>query len=70
MAHLKNRRPIQFTGCAHKRDTGPRFENLSKADWADVFCDLYQQVFGETARPEDMLADAERRVALLKRQRP
>ncbi len=45
-----------------------RYAALSKADWADAFCDLYQQVFGEQSTPEAMLADAEGRIANLKLQ--
>lgn len=67
MAHLKNRAPDHFQGYANARDTGPRYDRLSKADWADVFCDLWIQIHGEDqADPESMLADAERRTVLLK----
>lgn len=38
-----------------------RFDELSKADWADAYADLYRQCFGELASPEDILADAEHR---------
>jgi hypothetical protein len=65
MAHLKNRRPDFFTDWG-KGGTFSRFEKLSKADWADAFCDLYQQVFGEGTSAEEMMADAERRTRILK----
>lgn len=62
---LPKRSPVYFRGFGPD-STGYRYSRLSKADWADVFCDLYRQCFGEDAAPEAMLSDAERRVALLK----
>lgn len=66
MAHLKNRRPIYLTDHSNKHAPGCRFDMLSKSDWADAFCDLYLQVFGESASPEEMIADAESRIKLHK----
>lgn len=60
------RDPYWFRNRATTNDTGPRFDKLSKADWADVFCDLYRQCFGEQSDAETMLKDAERRVGILK----
>ena len=62
------REPLHFRDRSRRDATGPRFDKLSKADWADAFCDLYQQVFGESATAVEMLADAERRIANLKQQ--
>ena len=67
-AHGGKRPPLYFRGRAHMKDSGLRFDKLSKADWADVFCDLYRQVNGECSTPEEMLRDAERRIELLKAQ--
>lgn len=60
------RAPVYFRGYKHRQDTHPRYEALSKADWADVFCDLFFQVEGEGRTPEEALADAERRIEILK----
>lgn len=43
-----------------------RYAKLSKADWADIYFDLYRQVFGETKTDEEIMQDAERRALLLK----
>jgi len=62
------RQPVFFLGRAHRQDLGPRFDKMSKADWADLFCDLYCQCFGESeSTPEMMMQDAEKRLEILKR---
>lgn len=48
--------PNEGTGGAHHR-----YDQLSKADWADAYADLYRQCFGDTSSAETILADAERR---------
>lgn len=45
------------------------YMKLSKADWADVYADLYRQVFGADSEPRAILEDARRRLELLKRYR-
>jgi hypothetical protein len=67
MASRVKRNPVYFTEFV-KGGTNHRYQNLSKADWADAFCDLYKQVFGEQSTPQTILADAEQRVANLKLQ--
>lgn len=47
----------------------PRFAQLSKADWADLYFDLYRQVYGETTGDEEIMQDAEKRCDILKRYR-
>ena len=45
-----------------------RYAKLSKADWADVFADLYLQVFGEKSPADVIMLDAEKRIENLKLQ--
>lgn len=65
MAHIKNRKPeFWFT-----EDTGKamaRFDKISKADWCDLYFDLYRQVFGETASGEEIMVDIQKRIEILK----
>lgn len=62
------RQPVYFQDYSSKKATGPRYNKLSKADWADAFCHLYRQVIGEPHDPGEMLEDAEQRVELMKEQ--
>lgn len=58
------REPIAFRGALRSR-----YAALSKADWADAFLDLYREtIYDESAPSEKALADAERRIGLLKAQ--
>lgn len=43
-----------------------RYAKMSKADWADLYFDLYRQCFGETLPDEECMKDAERRLDTLK----
>jgi hypothetical protein len=43
-----------------------RYARISKADWADLYADLYRQVFGESETDEAVLQDAEKRLGILK----
>ncbi len=47
-------------------DLPKRYALLSKADWADAFCDLYRQCMGEEAPAEAIMADAEHRISNLR----
>lgn len=42
-----------------------RYAKMSKADWAEVARDLYQQIYGDTSTDTDWMADAEHRRQLL-----
>ena len=65
---INKRAPTEFDGY-QKGGTFWRFLKLSKADWADVYCDLYRQVFGDTeSTSEQIIADAEQRIQLRKSQ--
>jgi hypothetical protein len=60
-----NKRPVNLSN-----DLKPRFAKISKADWAEIFCDLYFESNGiGEPTPEDeeaMMQDAERRLSILK----
>lgn len=47
-------------------DTFWQYMHLSKADWADIYADLYRQTHGEDASAALVMADAYRRQAILK----
>ena len=66
MARIGARNPVWFTDRSNRQASGVRADKLSKSDWMDVFCDLYRQTHGEQSTPEQMLADAERRLMILK----
>jgi hypothetical protein len=57
MAALNKRAPDAFPG----GELHTRYMEMSKADWADAFADLFRQVYGEAQTPETILADARRR---------
>lgn len=57
---------ISFHDFSHKGATGWRAEKISKNSWMDLYADLYRQVFGEEAPAEDILADAENRLRILR----
>lgn len=46
-----------------------RYDSISKADWADLYADLFRQMFGETEEDEMVMQDAEKRLDILKRYR-
>ena len=60
-----NRRPVYFR---NDFDLMKRYAQLSRADWADAYYDLYRQVFGEATDEKAVIFDAQERVANLKRQ--
>jgi len=51
---------------AISRELCPRYDALSKAAWASIYFDLYRQCFGDTTPEEEIMADAERRLEILK----
>lgn len=61
---INKRPPEAFTG-----DLFWEFHKISKADWADLFVDLYRESNGETAPASEILEDAKRRLAILQRYR-
>ena len=68
MAHIKNRAP-EFLFTEDTRAASSQFDKLSKADWCDLYYDLYRQVFGEAAPGEDVMSDIAERIEILKRNR-
>jgi hypothetical protein len=42
-----------------------RYKKISKADWADLYADLFRQVYGEDADDQDIMQDAEERLVIL-----
>lgn len=46
-----------------------RYAKISKANWCDVFFDLYRESYGEHADDTEIMADAERRLEILERYR-
>lgn len=59
-----NKRPPEMA-----RALAGRYARISKADWADVYFDLFRQVFGENEPDETIMQDAEKRLGILKRYR-
>ncbi len=43
-----------------------RYAKISKADWADLYFDLFRQVYGEDEADEAIMQDAEKRLNFLK----
>lgn len=68
MAHMKNRRP-EFLFTEDVKSAMAQFDKASKADWCDLYYDLYRQVFGEMASGEDIMADVSHRLEILKKYR-
>lgn len=61
---------IRKRGSIFEPDLTQRFNAISKADWADIFADLYRETCGEELAPiETMMLEAERRLAIVKRYR-
>lgn len=58
MSGVGKRQPIFFRTYATKQSLGPRFDKLSKADWADVFCLLHLIHFPDSTA-EQMMENAE-----------
>ncbi len=61
------RPPVHF----RERTTSKRYASLSKADWADVFCDMAEEYMGEGIQgtpctPDQFMVEAERRLEILK----
>jgi hypothetical protein len=46
-----------------------RFAKISKADWADLYFDLFRQINGEETADEAIMQDAEKRLNILKKYR-
>jgi hypothetical protein len=71
MAGAMKRIPDEFTDTRRVPTLGNywRFMKLSKADWADLFADIYRQCYGDNTTADDIIADAERRNVILKRYR-
>ena len=44
-------------------------EKFSKADWVDMYFDLYRQVFGEQSSEDETFQDAKNRREILRRYR-
>lgn len=42
-----------------------RYRAMSKATWADLYADLYRQVYGETSEDAEVFDDAEQRAEIL-----
>ena len=64
-----NKRPPEFLFTEDSRAANKQFTDLSKSDWADLYYDLYRQVFGETAEGSDVMADVAQRIEILRRNR-
>jgi hypothetical protein len=43
-----------------------RYTKLSKADWSDLYFDLFRQINGEDQTDETIMQDAEKRLDILK----
>lgn len=43
-----------------------RYSRISKADWADLYFDLYRQLNGEQETDKAIMHDVERRLIILK----
>lgn len=44
-----------------------QFHRITKADWADLFADLYREAMGpEDASPDEIMADVQRRLGIIK----
>lgn len=69
MPVLNKRPPEAFPG-----DLYWKYQKISKADWADIFADIYREAFGpEDADGAEILEDAKRRLTILqgyRKQRP
>ena len=48
------------------REFHRRYAKISKADWADLYFDLFRQVNGESEADEAIMQDAEKRLDILK----
>jgi hypothetical protein len=46
-----------------------RYSKISKADWADLYFDLFRETHGETAEDETVMEDAERRMLIIEQWR-
>ncbi len=65
MTVANKRPPDTFTGATYAQ-----YQGISKADWADLFADIYRESTGEElASAEDVLTDALRRLGILKANR-
>lgn len=63
MAHLH---PLNKRGPEIDEKLLPLYAKASKADWADLYFDLYRQCFGETASDGECMQDAMKRLDTLK----
>lgn len=57
-------RPPQMTNALSRR-----YAQISKADWADLYFDLFRQIHGETVSDAAIMQDAEKRLGILKSHR-
>lgn len=64
-----NKRPPEFLFTEDHRAAYVQFSRLSKSDWANLYYDLYRQVFGETAEGSEVMADVAQRIEILRRNR-
>lgn len=58
MANIKNRRPYYISP--------EQLDRMTKAEWADAFCDLYLACMGETCSSDEMVASAKDRVEMVR----
>jgi hypothetical protein len=62
-----------LTGASGAPEIDPRllgrYARITKANWADLYFDLYREVRGEDAGDAEVMADAEGRLDVLKRYR-
>jgi hypothetical protein len=42
-----------------------RYGNISKADWAELYFDLFRETFGANETDKSIMKDAERRLSIL-----
>ena len=60
-----SKRPPEFQFTGDKRAAQKQFAAISKADWCDLYFDLYRQCFGEQEEGDVILADARFRLDVL-----
>lgn len=67
MVHLSAIKSGYFNGpWTDKNSPTVRAEKISKTAWMDLYFDLYQQTHGEPCTQSEVLADAEKRLKILK----
>ncbi len=58
MASIRNRRPYCITNA--------QLDQLTKAEWADAFCDLYLATTRDTCSSDEMVASAKEHVEFVR----